>query len=573
MIIFKTVKFKNFGSFGNTFTQIDLNKNSKTLICGNNGSGKSFAFLDSITYALFGKPFRKINIPQLTNSINGKNCIVEIDFQKGTDEYKVRRGLNPKIFEIYKNSELINQDSNSLDYQKILEESILRMNYKTFTQVVILGSSSFVPFMQLSVADRRQVIENILDIDVFSNMNVLLKGKLMQLKETVKTVSSKIEVQQAKQETQENYVSTLQREEDSKEIEFKTELEQLEIRHEVLLTEFQELNQKIAALREEITNKDSVKQQLQRAKDLHGKFQTNIKTAKKTIDFYHKNDSCPMCSQTIQEEFKTSEIKRHKEKQTKLETSLTDLLDEETRLNQLHEKISKIIDTITELQILHGKKESIIDSIKNQIQTLESKKKQKENQGFLLQQEKSKLESICKEIETLEKQKQELSENVVYDECIYSLLKDSGVKSKIIKYYLPHINSYINKFLRSMDFFVQFHLDENFNEQIKSRNRDEFSYENFSEGEKMRIDLSLLLAWREVARAKNSVNCNLLIMDEVFDSSLDSMGMEELMKLVNTLDNSANIYIISHKADQLIDKFQHVVSFEKKQNFSKMISN
>lgn len=264
MIIFKTVKFKNFGSFGNTFTQINLNKNSKTLICGNNGSGKSFAFLDSITYALFGKPFRKINIPQLTNSINGKNCIVEIDFQKGTDEYKVRRGLNPKIFEIYKNSELINQDSNSLDYQKILEESILRMNYKTFTQVVILGSSSFVPFMQLSVADRRQVIENILDIDVFSNMNILLKGKLMQLKETVKTVSSKIEVQQFKQETQENYVSTLQKEEDSKEIEFKTELEHLEIRHEVLLTEFQELNQKIGALREEITNKDSVKQQLQR---------------------------------------------------------------------------------------------------------------------------------------------------------------------------------------------------------------------------------------------------------------------------------------------------------------------
>jgi DNA repair exonuclease SbcCD ATPase subunit len=573
MIIFKTIKFKNFGSFGNTFTQINLNKNSKTLICGNNGSGKSFAFLDSITYALFGKPFRKINIPQLTNSINSKNCIVEIEFQKGTDEYKIRRGLNPKIFEIYKNSELINQDSNSLDYQKILEESILRMNYKTFTQVVILGSSSFVPFMQLNVADRRQVIENILDIDVFSSMNILLKGKLMQLKETIKCVSSKIEIQEAKKETQKNYVETLEREEQSKEIEFKTELERLESQRDLLLTEFHDLDEKIKTHKDEITEKDFIKQQLQRVRDLHIKFKNNIAVAKKNIDFYNKNNSCPMCSQTIEHEFKLNEIKRNEEKHFKLEKTLTDLMCEETKIIQLHDKISKTIDTITNLQILQGKKESVIDSIQTQLQTLSSKKKQKENQKNLLYQEKLKLDNICKEIETLEKQKKELTEDVVYDECIYSLLKDSGVKSKIIKYYLPHINNYINKFLRSMDFFVQFNLDENFNEQIKSRNRDEFSYENFSEGEKMRIDLSLLLAWREVAKAKNSVNCNLLIMDEVFDSSLDSIGMEELMKLIKTLDTSANIYIISHKADQLVDKFEHIVSFEKKQNFSKMISN
>jgi DNA repair exonuclease SbcCD ATPase subunit len=573
MIIFKTVKFKNFGSFGNSFTTIQLNKNSTTLIYGNNGSGKSFAFLDSITYGLFGKPFRKVNISQLANSINTKNCIVEVEFSKGTDEYLIKRGLNPKIFEIYKNSELINQDSNSLDYQKILEESILRMNYKTFTQVVILGSSSFVPFMQLSVADRRQVIENILDIDVFSNMNVLLKGKLMQLKESAKGVSNRIEIQQAKQETQQQYVTSLEKAEESKEIEFKTELDNLETRHEVLLTELQELNKKIESSKQEITNKDSVKQQLQRAKDLHNKFQTSIKTAKKTIEFYDKNDSCPMCSQTIQETFKINEIKRHEEKHKKLEKSLIDLLEEETKLNTVHERISKTIDTITELQILQGKKESIIDSIEHQIELLQSKKKQKENQGLVLQQEKSKLESICKEIEALEKQKQSLIEETIYDECVYSLLKDSGVKSKIIKYYLPHINTYINKFLRSMDFFVQFHLDENFNEQIKSRNRDEFSYENFSEGEKMRIDLSLLLAWREIAKAKNSVNCNLLILDEVFDSSLDVVGTEELIKLIKTVSQNANTYIISHKADQLMDKFQHVVSFEKKQNFSKMISN
>lgn len=573
MIIFKTVKFKNFGSFGNTFTQIDLSKNKKTLICGNNGSGKSFAFLDSITYALFGKPFRKINIPQLTNSVNGKNCIVEILFQKGTDEYKVRRGLNPKLFEIYKNSELINQDSSSLDYQKILEESILRMNYKTFTQVVILGSSSFVPFMQLSVADRRQVIENILDIDVFTNMNILLKGKLMQLKETIKNVTSKVEIQKAKEETQINYVDNLQKEEESKEIEFNLESEHLENQLNKLVAELKEVTSQIVDLKEKISDKDSIKKQLQRAKDLHNKFQTNIRNIKKTIDFYDNNDACPMCIQAIDEEFKTKEIKRNEDKKSKLENSLTDLLTEENRLTSIQENISKSIDKITDLQILQGKKETIIDSIKNQLTSLESKKKQKQNQGLLLKQEKDKLDSIIKEIETLLKQKNELSENLVYDECIYSLLKDSGVKSKIIKYYLPHINNYINKFLRSMDFFVQFHLDENFNEQIKSRNRDEFSYENFSEGEKMRIDLSLLLAWREIAKAKNSVNCNLLIMDEVFDSSLDSMGMEELMKLINTLDSSANIYIISHKADQLIDKFQHVVSFEKKQNFSKMILN
>ena len=571
MIIFKTVKFKNFGSFGNNFTQINLDKNTTTLICGNNGSGKSFAFLDSITYALFGKPFRKINISQIANSINNKNCIVEVVFSKGSDVYLVRRGINPKIFEIYKNDVIINQNSNSLDYQTVLEDSILKMNYKTFTQVVILGSSSFVPFMQLPTNDRRSVIENILDIDIFTNMNILLKGKSLQLKENIKNIANRIEIQNNKIETQETYANNIVLNSKKYSEELETTVNKLQDSMDSFIVEKNTINTEIQDLLKTVQNKKSIKDKIDKLKVLQTKITTTIKTLTTGIEFYSNNSDCPMCNQKIAEDIKIIEINKQKDKKNKLECGLIELLAEQKQTEDIFNVINKNIDKITELQIVFGKKEANLENITIQLKESHNKKIQKLENDKDIKVEVDKLICLKTELKDILTEKASMQESLIYNETISELLKDTGVKSKIIKYYLPHINSYINKFLRSMDFFVQFDLDENFSEEIKSRNRDLFSYENFSEGEKMRIDLSLLLAWREIARAKNSINCNLLILDEVFDSSLDSIGMEELMKLVNIISSKSNVYIISHKSDQLVDKFQNTVSFEKKHNFSKMI--
>ena len=571
MIIFKTNKFKNFGSFGNNFTQITLDKNKTTLICGNNGSGKSFAFLDSITYALFGKPFRKINISQLVNSVNDKNCLVEIVFSKGPDTYTVKRGISPKIFEIYKNDVLINQNSNSLDYQSVLEDSILKMNYKTFTQVVILGSSSFVPFMQLSTNDRRSVIENILDIDIFTSMNIILKGKLLQLKETTRSIVNTLEISKNKIESQENYVNNIT----SKSNKHTQEIDDTVLKLQKSITDLEDeqtaLNEEIKSLTKITDSKNTIKTKIDKLKELETRINSNIKVLSTGIDFYSTNNDCPMCSQPISEELKNTEINKQKDKKLKLESGLVELVTEQENTKEIYKTILTNIDRSIALQLLLGKKEANLESTITQLKDLNTKKIQKIEQDKDIEAEYNKLVSFKNELELIIKEKTSINESIIYNESISELLKDSGVKSKIIKYYLPHINSYINNFLRSMDFFVQFNLDENFNEEIKSRNRDVFSYENFSEGEKMRIDLSLLLAWREIARAKNSINCNLLILDEVFDSSLDAIGMEELMKLINSVSNGSNIYIISHKSDQLVDKFQHLVTFEKSHNFSKMI--
>lgn len=571
MIIFKTIKFKNFGSFGNNFTQITLDKNKTTLICGNNGSGKSFAFLDSITYALFGKPFRKINISQLVNSVNDKNCVVEIVFSKGPDTYTVKRGISPKIFEIYKNDVLVNQNSNSLDYQSVLEDSILKMNYKTFTQVVILGSSSFVPFMQLSTNDRRSVIENILDIDIFTSMNIILKGKLLQLKETTRSIVNTLEISKNKIESQENYVNNITSKSNKHTQEIDDTVLKLQKSIKDLEDEQSALNEEIKSLTKITDSKNTIKTKIDKLKELETRINSNIKVLSTGIDFYSSNNDCPMCSQPISEELKNTEINKQKDKKLKLESGLVELVTEQENTKEIYKTILTNIDRSIALQLLLGKKEANLESTITQLKDLNTKKIQKIEQDKDIEAEYNKLVSFKNELELIIKEKASINESIIYNESISELLKDSGVKSKIIKYYLPHINSYINNFLRSMDFFVQFNLDENFNEEIKSRNRDVFSYENFSEGEKMRIDLSLLLAWREIARAKNSINCNLLILDEVFDSSLDAIGMEELMKLINSVSNGSNIYIISHKSDQLVDKFQHLVTFEKSHNFSKMI--
>lgn len=571
MIKFSKVRFKNFGSFGNTFTELTLDKNNTTLICGSNGSGKSFAFLDSITFALFGKPFRKINIPQLANSINSKNCLVEIEFTKGNESYVVRRGLNPKIFEIHRNGELLNQDAKSVDYQAVLEEQIIKMNYKTFTQVVILGSSSFVPFMQLNAADRRAVIENILDINVFSSMNMVLKGKMSALKESLKEVSTSIEIQKEKIQSRKDLISNLESK-SNKDIENTNQkIQTIESDISELLKEITELEVSMNEIASSISDKDKVSKKQSEVKTLKTKIGVNLSTLMKDIAFFTDNETCPSCCQSITNDVKEKELQKRNKKKNEYEKAISDL---ESSIQECDSRIKEINDIAVlvqdkNLQILQ--KKTSIDNGKKFLKSLVEDLKKASNSSDEINSEKGKLQEMETVLGDLESKKIEMKSEEHYYQYASDLLKDTGVKAKIIKYYLPFMNKYINKFLTSMDFFVQFILDEDFNETIKSRHRDEMSYMNFSEGEKMRIDLALLLAWREIARAKNSVNCNLLILDEVFDSSLDSLGMEELMKLLNAVSDKSNIYVISHKSDQLVDKFQTTISFEKKNNFSRML--
>ena len=571
MIKFKTVRFKNFGSFGNIFTELQLNKNATTLICGNNGSGKSFAFLDSITFGLFGKPFRKINIPQIVNSINNKQCLVEIEFSKGTDEYLVRRGLNPKIFEIFKNTILLNQDAKSIDYQDILEDQILKMNYKTFTQVVILGSSSFVPFMQLNAADRRSVIENILDINIFTSMNVLLKGRILQFKETIRELNSRIETEKQKIIIQQGFIDTLQKK-STEDIKLaKDKVAQLNLEIVQLDTEISVLESDINLLEIKITDKAAITSSIQNHNTLKTKIDSKLRTLVKDVTFFTNNVTCPSCSQQISQELKEKELQKSSIKQEEYEAAIADLTLNIEKFNSRIEDINNILKDIQDKKMVSLQKRT---SKENTKKYLIEATKEIEKANYSTEQINIELGKKYQQVTTLselESQKEEYRDEVLYFEYANELLKDNGVKSKIINYYLPHINKYINQFLSSMDFFAQFTLDEDFNEKIKSRHRDEFSYTNFSEGEKLRIDLALLLAWREIARAKNSVNCNLLILDEVFDSSLDSVGMDELMKLLTSVGDKSNIFVISHKSDQLVDKFQNLITFEKKNNFSRML--
>lgn len=571
MIKFKTVRFKNFGSFGNIFTELQLNKNATTLICGNNGSGKSFAFLDSITFGLFGKPFRKINIPQIVNSINNKQCLVEIEFSKGTDEYLVRRGLNPKIFEIFKNTILLNQDAKSIDYQDILEDQILKMNYKTFTQVVILGSSSFVPFMQLNAADRRSVIENILDINIFTSMNVLLKGRILQFKETIRELNSRIETEKQKIIIQQGFIDTLQKK-STEDIKLaKDKVAQLNLEIVQLDTEISVLESDINLLEIKIVDKAAITSSIQNHNTLKTKIDSKLRTLVKDVTFFTNNVTCPSCSQQISQELKEKELQKSSIKQEEYEAAIADLTSNIEKFNSRIEDINTILKDIQDKKMVSLQKKT---SKENTKKYLIEATKEIEKANYSTEQINIELGKKYQQVTTLselESQKEEYRDEVLYFEYANELLKDNGVKSKIINYYLPHINKYINQFLSSMDFFAQFTLDEDFNEKIKSRHRDEFSYTNFSEGEKLRIDLALLLAWREIARAKNSVNCNLLILDEVFDSSLDSVGMDELMKLLTSVGDKSNIFVISHKSDQLVDKFQNLITFEKKNNFSRML--
>mgnify|MGYP003643498165 FL=1 len=570
MLVFKKVKFKNFGSFGNTFTERNLDRYNTVLVSGKNGHGKSFALLDSITFGLFGKPFRKVNIPQLTNSINQKDCIVEVEFVTPKHSYRIVRGLHPKVFEIYKDGDLLPQNAKAKDYQIMLEEQILRMNYKSFMQIVILGSSSFVPFMQLSNNDRREVIEDILDIKIFSVMNSLLKVKLSQLKENLNEIENKITISKEKINLQKSHVETLENKSQESIEKNKSKLQSLIDEGKDKQEKITSISEKIETIRTETPDKEQFLTSLKGIEKTENEVEGDLKRLRKEISFYSSNSNCPSCKQEIDENFRQKTLDEKESKKDNLDSRLAGI---EQLINETSERIDDINkkeDEIRSQENIILEQKSMIKSLFSQIQYIEQEIADLETNNGNIDEEKDKLYEFCEtQQKTVEEKDNVLNQKYNYD-VVYGLLKDAGIKGKIIKYYLPIINKLINKYLSSMNFFANFALDEEFNETIKSRHRDTFSYMSFSEGEKLRIDLALILSWREIAKLKNSASCNLLILDEVFDSSLDAMGTDDLMKLLDDLSINTNVFVISHKSDQLADKFSNYLTFEKKNNFSRI---
>jgi len=526
--------------------------------------------LDALTFALFGKSFRGINIPQLPNSINEKDCEVEIEFTIGKDEYRVFRSLNPKKFEIYKNGNLLPQDSKSKDYQKILEEQILKMTYKSFTQVVILGSSNYVPFMKLTAKDRRLVVENLLDIDVFSVMNTIVRTRLQMAKEYIKDIDHKVDIVKSKVEEKEKLIKTLLRKSSESIESYKNEIEESQKQIQEGQSDITKYQENIAHLLEKVTDKNEVPSRLLKMEGLETQLKGKIKTIEKSVKFYEENDTCPSCKQDIQEHHKECVFMEKAAEKKEVEDGITELVESIENTEKRLADINIILNTIAGFEVHINEKQNQINSSQRYIEKMQKSIEGVQCEGTDTEESKKELNELIGEGKGYIVDRKERVEDKHYYEIASALLKDSGIKAKIIKHYLPIMNKLINKYLADMDFFCQFDLDENFDETIKSRHRDEFTYHSFSEGERLRIDLSLLLAWREIARMKNSVNCNLLILDEVFDSSLDGVGTEEFLKLLTSFGSRANIFVISHKSDSMTDKFQNHIMFEKKNNFSRI---
>ena len=569
MIIFKTLSYRNFLSTGNYKTTIELTRNNNTLVSGDNGAGKS-TMLDALTYSLFGRSFRGTKIPQLVNSINNKDCETEIEFSIGRDEYKIIRGLQPKKFEIYKNGDLLDQDAKSRDYQKILEEQILKMTHKSFCQVVILGSSNYVPFMKLSTTDRRSVVENLLDIDVFSTMNTIVRSRLQMVKDYIKDIDHKIEIAKSKIDEKQKLIDTLKKKSDDSIEDYKNEIETNNKEVSTIQQEIKELQINIESLFEKVKDKDDVPKRLLKMEGVEQQLKNKIKTIQKSVKFYEENDTCPSCKQDIEEHHKKSMFDDKANERKEVEDGILDLTETINTTSKRMTEINEISNSIDSIELDINEKQTRINVSLKYINTMQNRIGEVLNEGTEVQETKDELNQLLGEGKEHVKKRKELVEDKHYYSIASTLLKDTGIKAKIIKHYLPIMNKLINKYLTDMDFFCQFNLDENFIETIKSRHRDEFTYHSFSEGERLRIDLSLLLAWREIARLKNSVNCNLLVLDEVFDSSLDAVGTEEFLKILTSFGNRANIFVISHKSDTMVDKFDNHVVFEKKNNFSRI---
>jgi len=569
MILFEKIRWKNFLSTGNQYTEIGFTQHPTNLIIGTNGAGKS-TLLDALTFSLFGKPFRKINKPQLVNSVNEKDCIVEVEFSIGNTDWKVVRGIKPNIFEVHRDGTVLDQSAAALDQQKWFEQNVIKMNYKSFTQIVILGSSTFVPFMQLTAANRRDVIEDLLDIRIFSSMNNLMKDKIRQVKEDIKVLELKKESLNDKVKMQTNFIEEI-------ESRGKDNIKQKENKIQGLLNEENDLmntcegmNEELLSLEKKLEKYSGATEKLRTLGNLKGKISNKVATITKEHKFFTQNTVCPTCDQAIEETFRINRINDAQTKAKELQSGYKELeeaiKEEEERERQftiLSGEISKLNNDISQ-------NNARISGCQRQIRSLESEVQKLTDQLANRNTEHEKLETFKKNLKTTYDELVSKKDTINYYDFSYSLLKDGGVKSKIIKKYLPLINQQVNRYLQMMDFYINFTLDEEFSETVQSPIHENFSYSSFSEGEKMRIDLALLFTWREVARMKNSVNTNLLIMDEVFDSSLDGFGTEEFMKIIRFVIKDANIFIISHK-ESLYDKFLHVTKFEKVKGFSRIM--
>jgi len=565
MIHFETVKWKNFLSTGNNFTEIQLDRNNTTLIIGENGSGKS-TILDALCFGLFGKPFRNINKAQLINSVNASAAVVEVEFRIGSKKVKVIRGIKPNVFEIYINGKMYNQDANARDYQKYLEQQILKLNYRSFTQVVILGSSTFVPFMQLKARHRREVVEEILDIQIFSLMNMLLKQKLKTIFDDIRDIDYQYNLTEEKINLQKRYIDEMFMHKENI-IKEKTLLisgnEEEIFKKNSDIKFYTKNNQELLT---QITDIDKVNTKHSKLKDIQSQLKEKHRAHTKLVGFFESNEDCPTCQQHIDEAFKSSMIDKKKGEADKVDSGMNELKDELKKVLDRQKDISGISAKVRENEVYIAKENSSLLQLEKFNATLQSEISQLTS-GEVNNNDHDKLNDLTKTLSGLDMKKSKLREEQTYSEASRNMLQDTGIKTKIIKQYLPVMNKLINTYLTSMEFYVNFTLNENFEETIKSRYRDEFTYESFSEGEKMRIDLALLFTWRAIAKMKNSTNTNLLVLDEIFDSSLDGTGTDEFLKILNTLGDE-NVFVISHKQDILVDKFRSTIKFEKNRNFS-----
>jgi DNA repair exonuclease SbcCD ATPase subunit len=570
VIVFKSIEWKNLLSTGNSPSKVLLNKSTSTLIVGRNGEGKS-TILDALCFSLFGKPFRNINKPQLINSINGKNCLTTVEFSVSGKEYKIIRGIKPNVFEIWCDGVMINQDAAAKDYQKVLEQQILKLNYKTFTQVVILGSASFVPFMQLPSNQRRDVIEDILDIKIFSTMNQLLKERANATKDEIARIESAITVAKSKVDAQTQLIKTIN---EAKTESIRSLHDKVRANDEsisVAENEISALVGKLTELKGKVADKNKVVEDIEKAKTIKSNLLHKTETCEDTKQFFHTNEVCPSCEQGIAHEHKQKVIASIEQQLATHTNKVSELEGILEKLNAQLKGMNEILDEISDLNIEISTKNSTITLLNKQNKALNAEIEESKADTSNIDEEKAKLKELAQAALEQINKKTALNEERQYQELASNLLKDTGIKTTIIREYLPAMNKLINKYLSAMDFYVHFELDETFNEIIRARHRDEFTYESFSEGEKMRIDLAILFTWRQIAKMKNSVNTNLLILDEIFDSSLDVAGTDYFLTLMNAFDHDTNVFVISHKGDQLFDKFRSVIRFEKKNDFSVLV--
>ena len=570
MINFSKVRYKNFLSTGQQFIEVDLQKSNTTLVVGENGAGKS-TMLDALCFGLFQRAFRNIKKDQLINTINEKECVVEVYFTVGQKSYKIVRGIKPNVFEIWCDGDMLNQDAAQRDYQKHLEQQILKLNFRSFTQVVILGNASFVPFMQLRARHRRQVVEEILDIEIFSKMNLMFREKAKSQDEVIKQDDFQYSILDSKIEDKKAYIDDISNRgkdlADSKKVEIaKADVDIDNYNFKIL-----DLRKEIAGLQKEILDETKVNNMKSKLHSMEAKLENTCNKHKKDLKFFETYDDCPTCQQAIDAAFKATMIDKKKEKVAELDSALGQI-DTEIKTNQMRlDTINKTMVVIREKELLINRYETSIDQIEIQKRKLENEVVKLQDENISTAEQKGELNELQEQLIQTDIKKKADKEHKIYIDTARALMQDTGIKTKIIKQYLPIMNQYINKYLADMDFFVNFTLDEEFNETIKSRYRDEFNYHSFSEGEKLRIDLAILFTWREIAKLKNSTNTNLLILDEIFDSSLDSSGTDEFMRILYTTMGKENIFVISHKGDTLLDKFPRVMKFEKYKNFTRMV--